>query len=351
MTPKSVKSAKKEEPLSGWRILTTRASKQSGGLAAPLQEMGAEVVEIPTIEIKPPSSYKALDAALKNIRKYDWLVLTSVNGVEALFSRLKKLRIAPTKLGHLEVAAIGPATQRAIEEQGLKVAVTPDRYVAEAVVEASRTRRKGSACYWSGQKWPAMFCRIELRKSGAKVDVAEAYETHVPKGAKAKLNRLFSNDSSRPDIVTFTSSSTATNFLALLEKDHWHGLREIWLASIGPVTSDTLRQAGFKPNIEALEYTMEGLALGDCQTCADDSSQRVILFTAKDAKSAKEDLLKINLCVLCVLCGKNRSAGFTDHSILQPHFAGSAYFFRNSAMRVNASIWFSILAKPWPSFS
>jgi uroporphyrinogen-III synthase len=102
---------------------------------------------------------------------------------------------------------------------------------------------------------------IELRKSGAKVDVAEAYETQVPKGAKAKLNRLFSNDSSRPDIVTFTSSSTATNFLALLEKDHWHGLREIWLASIGPVTSDTLRQAGFKPNIEALEYTMEGLAL------------------------------------------------------------------------------------------
>jgi uroporphyrinogen-III synthase len=93
------------------------------------------------------------------------------------------------------------------------------------------------------------------------VDVAEAYETHVPTGAKAKLNRLFSNDTSRPDIVTFTSSSTATNFLALLEKDHWHGLREIWLASIGPVTSDTLRQAGFKPNIEALEYTMEGLAL------------------------------------------------------------------------------------------
>src|SRR5712671_8073097 len=95
---KAASSAKKEEPLSGWRVLTTRASRQSGGLAEPLREMGAEVVEIPTIEIKPPASYKALDAALANISKYDWLILTSVNGVEALFARLKKLHIAPEKL-------------------------------------------------------------------------------------------------------------------------------------------------------------------------------------------------------------------------------------------------------------
>jgi uroporphyrinogen-III synthase len=267
-TKKAAESAKtagsnavKEEPLSGWRILTTRASKQSGGLAEPLRDMGAEVIEIPTIEIKPPSNYKVLDAALKNISKYDWLILTSVNGVEALFARLKKLRIAPDQLAHLQVAAIGPATQREIEKEGMNVAVTPDRYVAEAVVEALRGKTKGKRVLLVRAKVARDVLPTELRKSGAKVDVAEAYETHVPKAAKAKLNRLFSNDTSRPDIVTFTSSSTATNFLSLLEKDHWHGLREIWLASIGPVTSDTLRQAGFKPNIEALEYTMEGLAL------------------------------------------------------------------------------------------
>jgi uroporphyrinogen-III synthase len=261
----AVSKVKAEEPLSGWRILTTRASKQSGGLAAPLREMGAEVIEIPTIEIKPPTSYKALDAALKNIAKYDWLILTSVNGVEALFARLKKLRVAPEKLAHLQVAAIGPATQREIENNGLEVAVTPDRYVAEAVVEALKGKTQAKRVLLVRAKVARDVLPTELRKSGAKVDVAEAYETHVPKGAKAKLNRLFSNDTSRPDIVTFTSSSTATNFLALLEKDHWHGLREIWLASIGPVTSDTLRQAGFKPNIEALEYTMEGLALAICK--------------------------------------------------------------------------------------
>jgi uroporphyrinogen-III synthase len=262
---RTTKRPKKEEPLSGWRILTTRASKQSGGLATPLREMGAEVIEIPTIVIRPPTSYKALDAALRNIGKYDWLILTSVNGVEALFARLEKLRIAPEKLAHLQVAAIGPATQREIETRGLKVTVTPDRYVAEAVVEALKGKTNGKRVLLVRAKVARDVLPIELRKSGAKVDVAEAYETHVPAGAKAKLNRLFSHDSSRPDIVTFTSSSTATNFLALLEKDHYHGLREIWLASIGPVTSDTLRQSGFKPNIEAREYTMEGLALAICK--------------------------------------------------------------------------------------
>jgi uroporphyrinogen-III synthase len=254
-------SSKKEEPLSGWRILTTRASRQSGGLAGPLREMGAEVVEIPTIEIKPPRSYKTLDAALRNIDNYDWLILTSVNGVEALFSRLKKLRISADKLKHLQVAAIGPATQGEIEKHGLKVAVTPEKYVAESVVEALREKMEGKRVLLVRAKVARDVLPNELKKAGAKVDVAEAYETHVPAGAKAKLNRLFCNDSSRPDIVTFTSSSTATNFLALLEKDHYHTLREIWLASIGPVTSETLRQAGFKPNIEAVDYTMEGLAL------------------------------------------------------------------------------------------
>src|SRR6478609_4592369 len=242
---KAAVTSKTEEPLSGWRILTTRASKQSGGLAAPLREMGAEIIEIPTIEIKPPSSYKALDSALSNIRKYDWLILTSVNGVEALFARLKKLRIAPAKLAHLQVAAIGPATQREIEKQGMNVAVTPDRYVAEAVVEALKGKTEGKRVLLVRAKVARDVLPIELRKAGAKVNIAEAYETHVPAGAKAKLQKLFSDDTRLPDIVTFTSSSTATNFLDLVGKENEPTLRAIWLASIGPVTSQTLSAAGF----------------------------------------------------------------------------------------------------------
>jgi uroporphyrinogen-III synthase len=251
----------KEEPLSGWRILTTRASKQSGGLAAPLRALGAEVVEVPTIEIKQPKSFKALDTALGKIGSYDWLILTSVNGVEALFARTKKLRIQPAKLKHLQVAAIGPATQREIEEHGLKVTVTPEKYVAESVVDALKGKTEGKRVLLVRAKVARDVLPIELKKAGAKVDVAEAYETHIPAGAKAKLNRLFVSDSTRPDIVTFTSSSTATNFFSLLEKEHYHAVREIWLASIGPVTSETLQHLGFKANIQAIEYTMEGLAL------------------------------------------------------------------------------------------
>lgn len=260
-TRKTAIGTRKEEPLTGWRILTTRASKQSAGLAGPLRELGAEVIEIPTIEIKPPRSYKALDSALRNISKYDWLILTSVNGVEALFARLKKLRIPAAKLQHLQVAAIGPATQHEIENQGLQVAITPEKYIAESVVKALKGKTEGKRVLLVRAKVARDVLPVELKKAGARLDVAEAYETHIPVGAKAKLNRLFVSESTRPDIVTFTSSSTATNFFDLLAKEHYHALREIWLASIGPVTSATLQQTGFKPNIQAMEYTMEGLAL------------------------------------------------------------------------------------------
>ncbi len=254
-------STPKEKPLEGWRILTTRASKQAGGLSRPLEELGADVIEIPTIEIKPPGSFEPLDAALRDVGNFDWLILTSVNGVDALFERLEKLRIEPAKLNHLQVAAIGPATQRAIERHGLKVAVTPEKYIAESVVEALRGKTEGKRVLLVRAKIARDVLPTELKKTGAAVEVVEAYETHIPTGAKDKLNKLFADASGRPDVVTFTSSSTAKNFLSLLDKEHRHALREVWLASIGPVTSATLRSAGFKPNIEAVEYTMEGLAL------------------------------------------------------------------------------------------
>ena len=258
----SVSAAK---PLAGWRILTTRASKQSGGLAKPLRELGADVIEIPTIEIKSPRSYQALDSALKKIDSYDWLILTSVNGVEALFARLKKLRIPAAKLSHLKIAAIGPATQREIEKQGLNVAVTPAKYIAESVVEALKGKTEGKRVLLVRARVARDVLPHALRKTAAKVDVVEAYETHVPAGAQAKLNRLFASEGSCPDIVTFTSSSTATNFLDLLAKEHYAALHDIHLASIGPVTSATLTKAGFPPRIEAREYTMDGLVAAIAQ--------------------------------------------------------------------------------------
>jgi uroporphyrinogen-III synthase len=265
------------KPLIGWRILTTRASKQSGGLAKPLRELGAEVTEVPTIEIKPPSSFKALDAGLKNISEYDWLILTSVNGVEAMADRMKKLKIPVSKLKHLQIAAIGPATTKAIEDRRLKVTVTPEKYVAESVVEALRGKTEGKRVLLVRAKVARDVLPNELRKAGAKIDIAEAYETKIPAGAKVKIQKLFKDDTQLPDIVTFTSSSTATNFLDLLGKKYEPTLRAIWLASIGPVTSKTLTDAGFPPAIEAHEYTMPGL---------------VFAITEHVHKMASQELLK-----------------------------------------------------------
>jgi uroporphyrinogen-III synthase len=249
------------QPLLGWRILTTRASKQSGGLSAPLRELGAEIFEVPTIEIGPPGSYEPLDRCLGNVAAYEWLILTSVNGVEALFSRLRKLGMSADTLRHLKIAAIGPATRKAIEAQGLTVEVTPSQYVAESVVAALRGKTEGKRVLLARAKVARDVLPNELKNAGVVLDVVEAYETKVPAGAEGRLRKLFSSSSQRPDIVTFTSSSTATNFLNLLADAHRQSLRELCLASIGPVTSNTLRQAGFPPTVEAREYTIEGLVL------------------------------------------------------------------------------------------
>jgi uroporphyrinogen-III synthase len=249
------------QPLLGWRILTTRAGRQSGGLAAPLRDLGAEVIEIPTIEITPPSSYEPLDNALKNIKQYQWLVLTSVNGVDAVFARIEKLGMSANDLQHLHIAAIGPATQKGIEAHGLKVAVTPAKYIAESVVEALRGRTEGKRVLLARAKVARDVLPNELKKAGVQLDVVEAYETKVPAGAGSRLQDLFSDPKQRPHIVTFTSSSTATNFLSLLGDNPQRALKDVCLASIGPVTSNTLRAAGFPPSVEAKEYTMQGLVV------------------------------------------------------------------------------------------
>src|SRR6266849_7098447 len=127
-------------PLNGLRVLVGRAHHQASALSSGLRDLGAEVLDIPFIEIRKPRSYSLLDNALKSLSDYDWLILTSVNGVEALWERLRRLRIGPKRLGHLQIAAIGPATRRAIEEHGLKVNVVPKQYVAESVVASLRRK-------------------------------------------------------------------------------------------------------------------------------------------------------------------------------------------------------------------
>lgn len=244
-------------PLANVRVLVGRARHQASALSSLLRAAGATVTEIPFIHIKPPRSVKPLDAALKNAAQYDWLILTSVNGVEALWSRMKSLRLTKKHLGHLKIAAIGPATRKAIEQRGLKVQVMPKEYVAESIVESLLRLVKGKRVLLARAKVARDVIPTELRRLGARVDVVEAYETIVPKSSRARLQSLLRNPNRCPHVITFTSSSTARNFLALAGKRA--RLEDVRLASIGPVTSATLRQLGLRADLEAKEFTIPGL--------------------------------------------------------------------------------------------
>jgi uroporphyrinogen-III synthase len=250
------------QPLTGVRVLIGRARHQANSLSKELNAFGAEVIEIPFIEIRPPRSYKPLDDALKHISDYDWLILTSVNGVDALAARLEHLRIPRKQLISVQIAAIGPATQTAVEMLGLRVSVVPPRYVAESVVESLRGKVENKRVLLARAKVARDVIPRELRRMGAQVNVVEAYETVLPHSSKRQLQSLMSDPDRRPNVVTFTSSSTVKNFVRLLG-----GLEcppnivfdQVQFASIGPITSATLREFGLPVHIETQEYTIPGL--------------------------------------------------------------------------------------------
>lgn len=276
---------KPTRPLSGLRVLVGRARHQASALSAALRKKGARVIEIPFIEIRPPRSYQPLDHALENLRHYNWLILTSVNGVEALWQRVKKLGLSKKNFYHLHIAAIGPATKKSIEKRGLKVDVVPTQYVAESVVHILHSRVKEKRVLLVRAKVARDVIPHELRAAGALVDVIEAYETVAPKSSRSRLRRALKNPRRRPHFITFTSSSTVRNFVELLGlkttshhawphhhiSHHQHGshhpgasahpriLDGVRLASIGPVTSAALRELNLPVDIEAAEYTIPGL--------------------------------------------------------------------------------------------
>lgn len=268
-----MKEAAGAKSLAGVRVLVGRARHQAGALSSELRKLGVQVIEIPFIEIRKPRSFRPLDSALKNLHSYDWLILTSVNGVEAMWKRMKKSRVTKRKLRPLHVAAIGPATKKAIERLGIEVDVVPKEYVAESVVRSLKGKVKGKRVLLVRAKVARDVIPRELRKAGAQVDVVEAYETVVPQSSRRRLRAALKNPKRRPHVVTFTSSSTARNFVELLGgraqgktrslrgrgRARHKELDGILMASIGPVTSAALRELGLNVDIRAQEFTIPGL--------------------------------------------------------------------------------------------
>jgi len=242
-------------PLFGQRVAVTRAAGQAAELRERLHALGAEVLELPVIAIEPPLDPAPLARAVECIAEYDWLIFTSVNGVrfftEALDRSARDVRDVRAC-----VCAIGPATRRAVEALHVKVDLMPERYVAESLVAAfAEIELAGKRVLIPRAAVARDVIPLELGRRGARVEVVEAYRNLVPAGAEERVRAAF-EAGRQPHWITFTSSSTVRNFVELAGRAALEGVR---VASIGPVTSETLRKCGITVDAEAREYTVEGL--------------------------------------------------------------------------------------------
>ena len=246
-------------PLLGKRIVVTRAREQASDLVRQLSDLGAECLEYPTIRIVPAQDLKPMDEAIRNLSAYDWIVFTSVNGVKFFFDRLLETGKDVRALNHIHTAAIGPATAERLFKFGLKSDIVPKNYRAESVVAAFRKEEldgKKILLPRAGEARPVL--PVELRKMGAQVDEVTAYLTEkVQDNADLLIKQL---EEKTIDLITFTSSSTVKNFKNLLPPDKFTQLIDgARIASIGPITTDTAVESGFKVDITAESYTIPGL--------------------------------------------------------------------------------------------
>lgn len=243
-------------PLFGKRILVTRARVQASALTEKLTALGAACIEAPVIRIAPPADgYAALDGAIAELNAYQWLIFTSVNGVEHFFARLHAAGKDTRALGYARVAAIGAATSAALRAFGIRADLVPPEFRAEAVAEELRPLLPPRARILLPRAQEARDVLPDtLRAHGAIVDVVAAYETVPEIEDVAIAQRLASGEI---DMVTFTSSSTVKNLVKML--GNITPLQQVKIACIGPVTADTARSFALEPDIVAKEYTIDGL--------------------------------------------------------------------------------------------
>jgi uroporphyrinogen-III synthase len=244
------------EPLAGRRVLVTRAAHQAGKLSDGLRAAGAEAVEVPVLEIQQPASFDPLDAALRSLHTYNWLILTSANAVRAVVERAAACGIVFS--GSIpQIAAVGKATADAARQAGFTVALTPKEYVAESLIEALAERASGKRVLLARAAIARDLIPDSLRATGADVDVVDAYQNAIPKDAPSQLRAALAM---RIDAATFTSSSSVAHLAEVAEAAGvafpFAGVNAV---SIGPITSATLRELGWEPAAEANPHDIPGL--------------------------------------------------------------------------------------------
>lgn len=248
------------QPLTGVRIVVTRAASQAEEMAAPLRDLGADVLLLPMIEIAPPADPGPLRAAAARVEEYDWIVFTSGNAVQAFAAALPE----PARVADTQIATVGAATRHAAEERGWVVSFTPAEYVADAVIEGFRAYElRGRRILIPSSAIARDAVAAELRRCGAQVDVVEAYRNVLPRNAVECAREVFREP--WPDWVAFASSSAVRNLVQVAGAEV---LRRVKIASIGPVTSRTVAGYGLQVAAEAAPHTVEGLvrAIGKAET-------------------------------------------------------------------------------------
>jgi uroporphyrinogen III methyltransferase / synthase len=244
-----------DRPLFGRRIIVTRTRQQAGALSARLRLLGADVTELPTIKVVPPENLMDFGELVRDSFQYDWVVFTSPNGVTAFFDLFFKLYNDARALGSARIAAIGPGTAKRVKDFYLAVDLQPEESVAERLVEAFQRHESVENLKFLLVR--AANARDVLPKSltqlGAIVDEAIAYRTVPETDDITGAKKRFTDEGA--DLITFTSSSTVENFLAM--KLPWP--KGIKTASIGPITSDTMKQGGLKIDVEASQHDIDGL--------------------------------------------------------------------------------------------
>jgi uroporphyrinogen III methyltransferase/synthase len=247
------------KPLFGRRIVVTRPRAQAGEFVELLEQQGADVIQFPTIETVPLESYERLDATLDVLPTYGWLIFTSVNGVQYFFARLRARQQDIRSLGSVRIAAIGPATARAVEALHLRVDAMPEEYRAEALVSVLGSV-SGQRILLPRAAEAREILPRELRALGAQVDEIAVYQTVQPQQARThELRALLAEG--KIDLITFTSSSTVHNFVALFAEDEPRTLLDkARIGCIGPITADTVYGFGLKVAIQPNSYTIPAFA-------------------------------------------------------------------------------------------
>jgi uroporphyrinogen III methyltransferase/synthase len=249
-----------KKPLFGKRILITRGRAQSKKMADKVSEQGGEPVLFPTILIQPPDNMKAIDDAIARVGTFDWVIFTSVNGVERFFERFFQIEDDIRAMAGPRLGAIGPVTAAAVQRFGLKVDLLAKEFVAEGVLDIlSQSDIRGKRLLIPRAEKARDILPDGIAKMGGAVEVVTVYKTGLPADADIEQIRKML-ERKELDAITFTSSSTVTHFMEMLKGSNLPSLLDgIVLASIGPVTSNTMKECGLPVHAEANEYTIDGL--------------------------------------------------------------------------------------------